>query len=134
MDDGATGVGTDADRLAGTPQADEFSVLISGLLLAGTNDYGSDEALATAIKNVTKASKQQAFAEALGVFVQKKDAEIEKMCNFHYQEFVQSVDQLLKVRSDTVNLKTKIVDLNKELQESAKRVASKASLSDPGEA
>jgi len=35
------------------------------------------------------------------------------------------VDQLLKVRQGTVNLKNKIIDLNEDIQQSGRKVASK---------
>ncbi|KAI8855048.1 hypothetical protein BC829DRAFT_108304 [Chytridium lagenaria] len=47
------------------------------------------------------------------------------MCNFHYQEFVQSVDQLLKVRLGTVHLKSKVVDLNREMQADGSKIIDK---------
>ena len=33
------------------------------------------------------------------------DKEIEKMCNFHYQGFIESVNELLNVKGDTHKLK-----------------------------
>ncbi|KAI8801221.1 exocyst complex subunit Sec15-like-domain-containing protein, partial [Cladochytrium replicatum] len=77
------------------------------------------------IKQIFQSGKQDAFTEQLELFIQKKEGEIEKMCNFHYQEFVQSVDQLLKVRMGTVLLKSKIVDLNKEMQSSGTKIVEK---------
>ncbi|KAI8619618.1 exocyst complex subunit Sec15-like-domain-containing protein [Chytriomyces sp. MP71] len=47
------------------------------------------------------------------------------MCNFHYQEFVQSVEQLLKVRLGTANLKSKIVNLNLEMQDAGEKIIEK---------
>ncbi|ORZ09939.1 exocyst complex subunit Sec15-like-domain-containing protein [Absidia repens] len=54
--------------------------------------------------------------EQLDKYIRKKDGEIERMCNAHYQEFVHAVDQLLKVRQGSITLKDKITDVNKELQ------------------
>ncbi|CAO3640295.1 unnamed protein product [Mucor hiemalis] len=47
---------------------------------------------------------------------QKKDGEIEQMCNSHYQEFVHAVDQLLKVRQGSVELRRKLAEVNETLQ------------------
>ncbi|TPX32691.1 holo-[acyl-carrier-protein] synthase [Synchytrium microbalum] len=68
------------------------------------------------IKQIFQSGKQEAFTDQLNLFMHRKEGEIERMCNFHYQEFVQSVDQLLKVRAGAVELKNKILELNQELQ------------------
>ncbi|KAJ3216527.1 hypothetical protein HDU67_009312 [Dinochytrium kinnereticum] len=68
------------------------------------------------IKTIFQSGKEAMFTEQLNQFISRKEGEIERMCNFHYQEFVQSVDQLLKVRLGTVHLKSKVVELNKEMQ------------------
>ncbi|KAI8099004.1 exocyst complex subunit Sec15-like-domain-containing protein [Halteromyces radiatus] len=52
----------------------------------------------------------------LDKYIRKKDGEIERMCNAHYQEFVHAVDQLLKVRQGSISLKEKIGQVNQELQ------------------
>jgi hypothetical protein len=41
------------------------------------------------------------------------------------KEFVQSVDQLLKVRLGTVHLKGKITDLNSEVQQAGSKIVEK---------
>ncbi|CAG8464408.1 17265_t:CDS:10 [Cetraspora pellucida] len=83
------------------------------------------EQLGPIIKSIYDTERQEAFLEQLATFVRKKEGEIERMCNSNYQEFVHSVDQLLKVRQGTVNLKNKIIDLNYDLQKSGKKVAAK---------
>ncbi|CAG8569039.1 30545_t:CDS:10 [Gigaspora margarita] len=83
------------------------------------------EQLGPIIKSIYDTGRQEAFLEQLATFVRKKEGEIERMCNSNYQEFVQSVDQLLKVRQETVNLKNKIIDLNYDVQKSGKKVAAK---------
>ncbi|CAG8491482.1 5716_t:CDS:10, partial [Ambispora leptoticha] len=83
------------------------------------------EQLGPIIKSIYDNGRQEAFLEQLTVFVRKKEGEIERMCNSNYQEFVHSVDQLLKVRQGTVNLKNKIIDLNYDVQLSGKKLATK---------
>ncbi|CAG8582591.1 18435_t:CDS:10 [Dentiscutata erythropus] len=83
------------------------------------------EQLGPIIKSIYDTERQEAFLEQLATFVRKKEGEIERMCNSNYQEFVHSVDQLLKVRQGTVNLKNKIIDLNYDVQKSGKKVAAK---------
>ncbi|KAI9344931.1 exocyst complex subunit Sec15-like-domain-containing protein [Obelidium mucronatum] len=77
------------------------------------------------VKTVLQSSKEQAFSDHLTQFIAKKESEIEKMCNFHYQEFVQSVEQLLKVRLGTAHLKTKIMSLNSEMQDAGTKIIEK---------
>lgn len=47
------------------------------------------------------------------------------MCGLHYQEFVQSVDQLLKVREGTSTIKDKIVGMNDDIQTFGKKMIEK---------
>ncbi|KAI9366700.1 exocyst complex subunit Sec15-like-domain-containing protein [Zopfochytrium polystomum] len=77
------------------------------------------------IKTILQSGKEEAFTEHLNQFIQRKEQEIEKMCNFHYQEFIQSVDQLLKVRQGTVSLKAKISQLNGEMQATGQKIIEK---------
>ncbi|KAJ3381701.1 hypothetical protein HDU84_004900 [Entophlyctis sp. JEL0112] len=74
------------------------------------------------VKTVLQTGKEYAFTTCLKEFIAKKQDEIEKMCNFHYQEFVQSVEQLLKVRLETTDLKAKIINLNSEMQEAGSKI------------
>jgi len=45
----------------------------------------SIDLLSHVIKSIFKNGKQEAFIEQLRVYVHKKENEIERMCNFHYQ-------------------------------------------------
>ncbi|ORX59946.1 exocyst complex subunit Sec15-like protein [Piromyces finnis] len=68
------------------------------------------------INTLYRTNKNAEFVEQLNSFIKRKENEIERVCNIHYQEFVQAIDQLLKVRVGAENLKNKIVELNKEMQ------------------
>lgn len=48
---------------------------------------------------------QQQFLGKLDERIKTHDREIERMCNYHYQGFVESVNELIKVRSDARTLK-----------------------------
>jgi len=76
------------------------------------------EQLGPIIKSLDEAHQQDEFLLQLREFVRKKDEEIEQVCNENHQEFVTSVDELLIVRSGTVNLKHRINELNQEVQSS----------------
>jgi hypothetical protein len=45
--------------------------------------------------------------EKLETRIRNHDREIEKMCNFHYQGFVDSITELLKVRGEAQKLKVR---------------------------
>lgn len=66
----------------------DTSVFASGLELtfsATLDDSESLEQLGPVIKNITQTGKQEAFLDALDALIRKKDGEIERMCNSHYQ-------------------------------------------------
>uniref|UniRef100_A0A4W3GA21 Exocyst complex component 6B-like n=1 Tax=Callorhinchus milii TaxID=7868 RepID=A0A4W3GA21_CALMI len=62
------------------------------------------------------------FMEKLEARIKNHDREIEKMCNFHFQGFVDSITELLKVRGEAQKLKTQVTDTNNKLQESGKEL------------
>lgn len=60
--------------------------------------------------------------QSLSQFSEQQEAEIERMCNANHQEFVTSVDQLLRVREGTVDLTSEILSLNETIQASTERL------------
>ncbi|CEP09699.1 hypothetical protein [Parasitella parasitica] len=106
----------------------DASVFASGIELifsATLDDSENLEQLGPVIKNITETGKQEAFLDALDTLIRKKDGEIERMCNSHYQEFVHAVDQLLKVRQGSVELRKKLAEVNEALQSRGTRWAEK---------
>nr|KAJ3421176.1 hypothetical protein HK105_004310 [Polyrhizophydium stewartii] len=77
------------------------------------------------IKQIFQTGREDAFGEQLSVYCARKEAEIERICNLHYQEFVQSVDQLLKVRAGTATMRDKIKAMNEDMQTSGRRIVEK---------
>ncbi|XP_053306059.1 exocyst complex component 6 isoform X2 [Spea bombifrons] len=67
----------------------------------------------------------QRFMEKLDTRIRNHDREIEKMCNFHHQGFVDAINELLKVRADAEKLKVQVTDTNRRLQEAGKEVIAK---------
>ncbi|XP_053306061.1 exocyst complex component 6 isoform X4 [Spea bombifrons] len=63
--------------------------------------------------------------EKLDTRIRNHDREIEKMCNFHHQGFVDAINELLKVRADAEKLKVQVTDTNRRLQEAGKEVIAK---------
>ncbi|RMZ91963.1 hypothetical protein DV736_g783, partial [Chaetothyriales sp. CBS 134916] len=64
-------------------------------------------------------------SQLLGVlsdFASNRETEIERQCNTNHQEFVNSVNQLLRIREGTVNLTNEILDLNQSIQSSTEKL------------
>jgi hypothetical protein len=72
------------------------------------SEVGLDEQLAGMLKTFYKSNKPEVLGETLSSVVAKKEQEIEKICNIHYQEFVTSVEQLLQVRHDVGYLQAQV--------------------------
>ncbi|XP_076419061.1 exocyst complex component 6 isoform X5 [Peromyscus maniculatus bairdii] len=62
------------------------------------------------------------FMEKLEACIRNHDKEIEKMCNFHHQGFVDAITELLKVRADAEKLKVQVTDTNRRFQDAGKEV------------
>ncbi|XP_027263253.1 exocyst complex component 6 isoform X1 [Cricetulus griseus] len=62
------------------------------------------------------------FMEKLDACIRNHDKEIEKMCNFHHQGFVDAITELLKVRADAEKLKVQVTDTNRRFQDAGKEV------------
>jgi predicted transport protein len=52
--------------------------------------------------------EHQKFMERLDARIKSHDKDIERMCNFHYQGFIDSIRELLQVRSQAKNLNVSI--------------------------
>lgn len=57
------------------------------------------------IRTLYEDEGQEAFHESLALRIKAHEKDIERMCNKNYQGFIESVSELLKVRSDAAKLK-----------------------------
>lgn len=57
------------------------------------------------LRSVYEDDGQTDFLRKLDEHSKGHEKEIERMCNFHYQGFVESVNELIRVRSDANKLK-----------------------------
>ncbi|KAJ2997826.1 hypothetical protein HDV02_005096 [Globomyces sp. JEL0801] len=89
--------------------------LVRDLVQGSDSNDGFDQ-IPYIVKQVYQAGREEAFSDHLSVFISKKAIEIEKVCSLHYQEFVQSVDQLLKVRVGTASINDKLNNMNNDVQ------------------
>ncbi|XP_069488400.1 exocyst complex component 6B [Ambystoma mexicanum] len=74
------------------------------------------------LRSVYDGEEHGRFMEKLETRVRNHDREIEKMCNFHYQGFVDSITELLKVRGEAEKLKNQVTDTNRRLQNDGKEL------------
>ncbi|XP_041065737.1 exocyst complex component 6-like isoform X6 [Carcharodon carcharias] len=80
--------------------------------------------LGTSLRSVydDQPNAHKRFMEKLEARIRNHDREIEKMCNFHHQGFVDAITELLKVRSNAGKLKVQVTDTNRRLQDAGKEV------------
>jgi hypothetical protein len=72
------------------------------------------------IKTVFERGKQDSFQKNLDQFIERQKSEIQHLCNENYEEFLNSVSQLKVVRKDANNMKMKIIELDRKVQEAGK--------------
>ena len=86
----------------------EFSSMIRRLPIFSyfvMEKYNSLLDHASAYRSVYDNDAEKQFLSRLDERIKTHDREIERMCNYHYQGFVESVNELIKVRSDARTLK-----------------------------
>ncbi|XP_070210357.1 exocyst complex component 6B-like [Littorina saxatilis] len=78
----------------------------------------SEGPLGTTLRAVYDGNDVELFQEKLNERIQGHDREIERMCNYHYQGFIDSVRELQQVGGDATGLKAQIKHLDGELHKS----------------
>uniref|UniRef100_A0A8C3A8G0 Exocyst complex component n=1 Tax=Cyclopterus lumpus TaxID=8103 RepID=A0A8C3A8G0_CYCLU len=83
-----------------------------------------DLPLGTSLRSIydDQPNAHKRFMEKLDARIRNHDREIEKMCNFHHQGFVDAITELLKVRADAEKLMGQVTDTNRRLQEAGREV------------
>ncbi|XP_031159965.1 exocyst complex component 6B isoform X5 [Sander lucioperca] len=74
------------------------------------------------LRSVYDGREHGLFMEKLDVRIRNHDREIEKMCNHHFQGFVDSITELLKVRGEAQKLKSQVTETNRRLQDDGKEL------------
>uniref|UniRef100_A0A672JAZ4 Exocyst complex component n=1 Tax=Salarias fasciatus TaxID=181472 RepID=A0A672JAZ4_SALFA len=72
------------------------------------------------LRSVYDGQEHGLFMEKLDARIRNHDREIEKMCNHHFQGFVDSITELLKVRGEAQKLKSQVTETNRRLQDDGK--------------
>ncbi|XP_072543794.1 exocyst complex component 6B [Salminus brasiliensis] len=74
------------------------------------------------LRSVYDGQEHGLFMEKLEGRIRNHDREIEKMCNHHFQGFVDSITELLKVRGEAQKLKGQVTETNRKLQTDGKEL------------
>ncbi|KAH9417821.1 Exocyst complex component 6 [Dermatophagoides pteronyssinus] len=82
--------------------------------------------LGSTIRAIYDGDEHDRFMEKLDMRIKNHDKDIERMCNCHYQGFVDCIHELLKVRPQAQDLKTEINQINNELLKSSENIQRKA--------
>src|SRR4051812_6157484 len=99
--------------------------MIIDQIMLSTLDTDYMDQLIPAIKDACVQRREDALMVQLGRFSEEKEAEIEQICNANHQGFVQSVEQVLNVREESVKLTSEILKLNQTIQKSTENLAAK---------
>lgn len=95
-------------------------MLIQIVLSPSDTDYLDQ--LIPSISEYSHGNKTSQLLQSLSEFAGDRESEIERICNASHQEFVTSVNQLLRIREGTVNLTTEILNLNQSIQSSTEKL------------
>ncbi|XP_059475480.1 exocyst complex component 6 isoform X2 [Neocloeon triangulifer] len=88
--------------------------------IEGTDDYWGPT-----FRAIYDGDEHKSFMEKLDARIKTHDKDIEKMCNFHYQGFIDSIRELLQVRTQAQKLNEGVVGINTEIRSSAAALAAK---------
>ena len=91
-------------------------------IVLSNSDADYLEQLIPAIRKATAVNGTSHLVQSLGRLAEQREAEIERMCNTNHQEFVTSVDELLRARDGTGKLTSQILTLNESIHASTERL------------
>ncbi|XP_029664573.1 exocyst complex component 6B [Formica exsecta] len=83
---------------------------------------GIDDYLGPTFRAIYDGHEHQKFMEKLDDCIKTHDKDIERMCNHHYQGFIDSIRELLQVRSQAQQLNAEILELDKHITATSTKV------------
>ncbi|KKZ60070.1 hypothetical protein EMCG_05163 [[Emmonsia] crescens] len=104
------------------PSHRDPSYILNQIVISPSDTDYLDQ-LIPSIREYSHGNRTSQLLQALSKFASDRESDIEKNCNSNHQEFVASVNQLLRVREGTVSLTSEILDLNQSIQASTERLA-----------
>ncbi|KAL1637279.1 putative exocyst complex component [Diplodia seriata] len=103
--------------------ADDLAAAVQQITLS-SSDADSIDQLAPLLKDARNDGNRAGhIIQALNQVSAARESDIERMCNSNHQEFVNSVNQLLRVREGTVDLTAEILNLSQSIQASTEKLA-----------
>lgn len=101
--------------------------LVYPTLCTQTPQISQSSAASDYIDQLVPVMKDARYSNQLQVtferFASDRESEIERICNANHQDFVTSVDSLLRIRDQTVKMSAEILELNQSIEESMVKVA-----------
>ena len=98
------------------------TLTLSDQIVLSNSDADYLEQLIPAIRKATAVNGTSHLVQSLGRLAEQRESEIERMCNTNHQEFVTSVDELLRAREGTGKLTSQILTLNESIHTSTERL------------
>ncbi|CAG9093965.1 unnamed protein product [Plutella xylostella] len=87
---------------------------------------GIDDYWGPAFRSVYEGEGHEAFVQQLDERIKQHDVEIEKLCNYHYQGFIDSIRELLQVRSHAEELHAEISNVDANVKETTEAICTRA--------
>jgi len=104
------------------PQYDDYRVAVQQIILSSSDTDYLDQ-LIPALKDATNSNRTPGLMQSLSLYAEEREADIERIGLTKHDEFLQSVNQLQKVREGTVSLTAEILQLNQSIQQSTEKLA-----------
>ncbi|KAA8643175.1 Rab GTPase-binding exocyst subunit SEC15 [Aspergillus tanneri] len=103
--------------------SDNESSYVLNQIIISPSDTDYLDQLIPSIKEYSVGNRTSQLLQTLAAFAGEKESEIEAICNTNHQEFVTSINQLLRIREGSVRLTSEILDLNLSIQASTEKLA-----------
>lgn len=97
-------------------------LLLLKQVVSSPSDDDYVDQLIPSIREFSHGNRTTHLLQELQTFAAEKETEIERQCNSNHQGFVDSVNQLLRIREGTVHLTNEILQLNQEIQDSTEKL------------
>ncbi|CZR59300.1 related to secretory pathway protein (exocyst complex protein Sec15) [Phialocephala subalpina] len=104
------------------PQYDDYRIAVQQIILSSSDSDYLDQ-LIPALKDATNSNRTPGLMQSLSAYANEREADIERIGLTKHDEFLQSVNQLQKVREGTVALTSEILKLNQSIQASTEKLA-----------
>ncbi|KAF1346455.1 exocyst complex subunit Sec15-like-domain-containing protein [Delphinella strobiligena] len=101
---------------------DEFMGAVQQIILSSSETDYIDQ-LIPVMRDVRNSDRAGNLIQALNHVSNDRESDIERICNSNHQEFINSVNQLQRVREGTVTLTAEIMSLSQSIEASTEKLA-----------